>query len=536
MWRLSRMILGLAALAGGACWETALGQPPTAGAPPVPGPPSTFVAPPVPSGPPPTFVIPPSPPAPAQGPAPTVDEAQVPQPNPAEALLEPGFAAEVVTQNLVYPTSMEFDDQGTIYIAEAGFAFGDQTAPARVLMIGPQGIPIVVADHLNGPVNGLLWYQNRLYISHRGKISVLEGPLQVRDLVTGLPSLGDYSNTSMAVGPDGRIYFGVGAATNSGVVGLDNYRVGWLTKYPDFHDVPAHDVVLSGQVFETLDALTALASGEARVVQTAPFYPFGRPSPRGAPVRGQVMASGSILRMQPDGSGLELFAWGLRNPMGLAFASDGNLLVSDQGYEERGSRPIAGAPDCLWMVRNGGWYGFPDFAAGLPVSDARFRPARGAAPSLLLQSHPTPEKPLATFSSGSGVAKFDFSPNELFGQGQIYLAMFGDLASQTPQPRQHVGYAVARVDTATWQVSPFFRARQTGLGPPGLEYVATAGPRRPIDVRFSPSGDSLYVVDFGAVGTVQTALGTTPRPYPGTGVLWRISLRLPPGAPPLPPG
>jgi glucose/arabinose dehydrogenase len=526
MFPIRTVFVGAAVLAAGLFWKTAWGQLPTAGAPPAP------------SAPPPTFVVPATPPPMAEGPTPPVEEARVPPPDPAHALLDPGFVAEVVTQNLVYPTSIEFDDQGTIYLAEAGFAFGDQTAPARVLMLTPRGVPVVMADHLNGPVNDLLWYQGRLYISHRGKISVLDAPLQVRDLVTGLPSLGDYSNTSMAVGPDGRIYFGVGAATNSGVVGLDNLRMGWLAKYPDFHDVPAHDVVLSGQVFETFDALTALASGETRMVLTAPFYAFGRPSPRGAPVRGQVMASGTILRMQPDGSGLEVFAWGLRNPAGLTFAPDGNLLVSDQGYEERGSRPIAGAPDCLWVVRNGGWYGFPDYAAGLPITDARFRPARGAMPSMLLQSSPVPERPLATFSPNSGVAKFAFSPDDRFGRGQIYLAMFGDLASQSPQPRQHAGFAVARVDTATWQVAPFFRAQMTGLEQPGLEYVTTAGPRRPVDVRFSPAGDALYVVDFGAVGSIPTAMGAAPRPYPGTGVLWRIRPRLSNAAPPvvLPPG
>ena len=55
---------------------------------------------------------------------------------------------------------------------------------------------------------------------------VLSGGL--RDLVTGLPSLGDHHNNQIAAGPDGKIYFGQGVATNSGVVGVDNFVFGWL--------------------------------------------------------------------------------------------------------------------------------------------------------------------------------------------------------------------------------------------------------------------------------------------------------------------
>ncbi len=46
----------------------------------------------------------------------------------------------------------------------------------------------------------------------------------------------------------------------------------------------------------------------------------------------------------------------------------------------------------------------------------------------------------------------------------------------------------------------------------------TAGPRRLLDVRFSPNGDALYVVDFGTM-----VVADKPKPVPGTGVVWRIT-------------
>ncbi len=76
------------------------------------------------------------------------------------------------------------------------------------------------------------------------------------------------------------------------------------------------------------------------MVKTFAFHPFGKTPPDDGAVRGAVKASGTILRMNPDGSDLEVYAWGLRNPFGVAWGPDGKLYASDNGYDERGSRPI----------------------------------------------------------------------------------------------------------------------------------------------------------------------------------------------------
>ena len=55
---------------------------------------------------------------------------------------------------------------------------GAWVARARILKytwVNPQDRRTeVVADQLSGPVTDLMWHQGRLYISHWGKISVLE--------------------------------------------------------------------------------------------------------------------------------------------------------------------------------------------------------------------------------------------------------------------------------------------------------------------------------------------------------------------------
>ena len=455
------------------------------------------------------------------------DLPRVPAPDPRAAQVPPGFSVAVAVTDLTYPTSIEFDDAGAMYVAEAGYNYGDEAAPARVKRIvpaGPKGEKRieVVADQLGGPVTDLLWHKGRLYISHRGKVSVVDGPGKVRDLVTGLPSLGDHHNNGLAAGPDGKIYLAQGTATNSGVVGLDNFLFGWLHKYPDVHDVPARDVKLRGQAFESPDPVALVRAKDRATARTAAFHPFGKTAGEGAMVKGRVKANGTILRMDPDGSNLEVFAWGLRNPFGLGFTPDGKLLCTEAGYDERGSRPVANAPDFLWQIKEGAWYGFPDFVGGEPITDPKFKSDRGPAPQFLLAEHPEVQKPLLALPPHTGGAKFDLARGGPFGQGVAYVAQMGDMTPGTGKKVDHPGFSVARLDLATLKAEPFLRTRPEALGPTGFEHVATAGPKRPVDVKVAPDGRSLFVVDLGAMAVVPTALGATPRPFPGTGVVWQI--------------
>ena len=448
---------------------------------------------------------------------------KIPPPDATAAQVPDGYRVEIAVSGLTYPTSIEFDGGGNMYIAESGYAYGDNIAPCRVWRIDAGGKRTIVADQLSAPITDLLWHDGRLYISHRGKISALEAGT-VRDLVTDLPSWGDHHNNQLAAGPDGKLYFGEGTATNSGVVGIDNFVFGWLHKYPSFHDVPAHDIRLRRRVFEVPDPLWAVARNQARFAATSAYHAFGTPALEGTVVKGNVRSNGTILRMNADGSNLEVYAWGLRNPFGVMWGPDGNLYTADNGFDERGSRPIANALDCIFAVKQGGWYGFPDFNAGIPVTDRRFKSERGAAPEFLLAKHPPVEKPVLTRPNHAGVTKMDFSRNARFGfEGQMFLGEVGSVAPATGENTQPAGFQVVRINPATREAQPFFHAKPSALGPKGWEYTATAGPKRPVDVRFSPQGDALYVADVGAIGIILTGAGPVPYPFPETGVIWRIT-------------
>ena len=476
----------------------------------------------------------------------------VPPPDPNVAKVPEGYRVEIAAEGLTYPSSVAFDDQGQMYVAEAGYSYGDETVKPRLFKFSPSGQRTIVTDQLDGPVNDLLWHQARLYISHRGKISVLEEG-RVRDLVTGLPSLGDHHNNQMTIGPDGKLYFGQGTATNSGVVGLDNYKMGWLKEHSDFHDVPARDLRLVDRVFTTKNPLKE-GEGKAR---TSAYHPFDQVAKEDL-VKGQVKASGTILRMNLDGTGLDVYAWGLRNPYGVIWGPDDKLYATENGFDVRGSRPIADDREDLYEIKQGAWYGWPDFASGIPVTEERFVPKGGPKPEFLMKEHPAVEKPLLTFPKHSAITKADFSPGGSFGhQGQLFVAFFGHMSPMTGEVEKHGGHRVVAIDLATNKVETFFTAKHSHGDHPsgqgqhnhpeakkgshqdhhapgqdgqrqskshdnshhgGQDESISPGPRRLVDVRFSPEGDALYVVDFGSMVVDQDG----PKPIPGTGLVWRI--------------
>ncbi len=471
------------------------------------------------------------------------DMPKVPQPDGSAAWVPEGYKAEVFLKDLLWPSSIEFDDQKNIYVAEAGYVYGDPFAPARIFRITPEGETSRYAEGFNGPITDILWHEGKLFVSHRGKISVVNADGTVKDIVTDLPSSGDHFNNEMTIGPDGKLYFGQGTATNAGVVGLDNcYPYVWLLLHPDVYDVPAQDMKLTSESFLTphpnnvlsrqgrlltlgSDVIYAVTSVFNRnkktsmLVRTRAFQPFGE---RQKKVQGQAKANGTILRVNTDGTGLEVYAWGLRNPYGLKWAPDGELYVTDNAYDERGSRPIAHAKDNIFRVKQGGWYGWPDYSSGIPVTDSQFRPERGPKPKFLMREHPPVEMPWLMRPENAAVTKFDFSSRDSFGfKGQMFLAEFGSGTPLTAAKENRNGYTVVRIDPQTKQAYPFLSNKVKG--PSGDEYVSTSGPRHPVEVKFSPDGSALYVVDIGVIGFELAGAGPFPVPSPGTGVIWRIT-------------
>ena len=326
-------------------------------------------------------------------------------------------------------------------------------------------------------------------------------------LFDNLPGGGDHSTSDIVVAHSERLYFGTGTRTNSGVVGTDN--AWWATRNPNLCDIPGSDITLAGLNFASSNLL---GIGTA---WTGAFQPFGIGAYEGKSIHGQPLCTGGIMRADSDGGQPSLFAWGFRKPSGLAVHADGRIFCADSGMENRGSRPVAGARAYIWEVVEGGWYGWPDFEGGFPVSDECFKPKDALQPEFLLRDRPELiGRPAASFPLESGIAHFDFSRSPFFAPNDTaFVSMAGTMDTSTEAMQN--GFKVVSVDVETGEWEDFVTNRHPGPA----SSCNSGGLERPVAVKFDRTGEIMYILDLG-IQYQDERYGIVTQP--DTGVLWRV--------------
>jgi glucose/arabinose dehydrogenase len=415
---------------------------------------------------------------------------------------------EIFVDGLNFPTSLAFGPDGSVYVAESGLPFAGAPPGGVVWRVRADGGRERVFEDLRAPVNGLLWHDDGLIISeggHPGRIVHANPDTgERRTLIDGLPGFGNYHTNMVALGPDGKLYFSQGAMTNSAIMGPDSVDLAWLRELQHNADIPGYDIAVG-------EASGMCPGPDGVPVRTGAFAPFGAVHPPGTRLTGRTPCTAAVMRCNPDGSALELVAWGLRNAYGLGFLPDGRLIATDQGADVRGLRPIWNCPDFLYEVKAGAWYGWPDYYGGLPIDHARYRAPDGTAQPYALRDHaslPPPEPALVEFALNACAVKFAVIPPGQPHAGDLLVAQFGDERPMTGPAGPQVARDLVRVAVDGWTLHP----------------VAASGPKRPLDVAFSPDGAWVYVVDFGAFEFVDDAATGRKRieARAGSGRIWRL--------------
>jgi hypothetical protein len=394
---------------------------------------------------------------------------------------------------------------------------------------------------------------------------------EVTPFIAGLPT-GDHPTEQLAF-KDGWIYWSQGSTTNSGVVGRDNG--GGANQ----SDIPCQDITLSENLFD---------SGGG--VMTSGYSPFGMDQ-RGKTISaffnsftGQVrqgVCDGATLRaLLNNPSVIQPVAWGHRNGYAIRFSADdhplaGELLVGEDGADERGARPSTGAPEALSIdaqnpAGSPGFHGWPDRYGFLPSSQAVFNPVGGPGDDLcvpdatnlpsmctaaslqriLTEDVPIRDvlafppqqitSPLAIEAADSSITGIDFVPDAFVGgpvqPGAALYSLEGDFgfsAANATDPAPEVGHEIKLINFNQLPGTPLALKIQRFAHNAEFEQSFVSGSsgfNRPTNVRFGPDGCA-YVVDYGAVrdfgqsdplSKFQVAGEGPLVQFPGTGVIWKI--------------
>jgi glucose/arabinose dehydrogenase len=390
----------------------------------------------------------------------------------------------------------------------------------------------------------------------------------VTPVITGLPT-GDHPTEQILV-KDGWLYWSQGSATNAGVTGHDNGGGG------NQHDIACQQITLSDTVFDSGDHKTSGYSnhGVQRPGAIVPAF-------EGATRKG--MCTGAVLRARISNpmNTIEPFAWGFRNPYGIRFSPEdhplrGQLLISENGEDERGARPTNNAPDRLAIARQNAdgtpeYHGWPDRFGFLDSTQSVFNPIGGGGDDLFpdvarIKAENTPVRhvfafppqppvaPLALEPSDVAAVGLDFAPKSfLHGvvkPNAVLLAREGDFGFSPENGSPAQGHDIELVNFTNaghpheLQQSRFaFNCPQGShsQNPDGsptckveVDQAFTGrlrGINRPTTLRFGPDG-AAYLVDYGAVrdpgGSDPASKFVSPADaplvqIPGTGVIWRIS-------------
>jgi glucose/arabinose dehydrogenase len=140
-----------------------------------------------------------------------------------------------------------------------------------------------------------------------------------------------------------------------------------------------------------------------------------------------------IFEFNPDGTGQKVYAWGIRNPVGIAFRHGTNELWMSTNERDNLGEDLP--PDYISSVRPGGFYGWPWFYIGNHVDPKHKRKRAELAdkvivPDVLVQAHSASLK--LCFYTG------DQFPAEY--RGDIFAALHGSW-----NRGKRTGYKVIRV-------------------------------------------------------------------------------------------
>jgi glucose/arabinose dehydrogenase len=187
-----------------------------------------------------------------------------------------------------------------------------------------------------------------------------------------------------------------------------------------------------------------------------------------------------IFEFNPDGTGQKVYAWGVRNAVGIKFRPGSNDLW--MSVNERDKLGDGLVPDYISRVKPGGFYGWPWYYIG-PIQDPRHEgkkpelAEKSLVPDVLVQSH----------SASLNLCFYDGQQFPAEYRGDIFAAFHGSW-----NKKRRTGYKIVRVplDKTTGKAVGYYEDFVTGFVLPDGKVWG-----RPVGVTVAKDGSLLFSED-----------------------------------------
>jgi glucose/arabinose dehydrogenase len=197
-----------------------------------------------------------------------------------------------------------------------------------------------------------------------------------------------------------------------------------------------------------------------------------------------------ILVAKPDGSGLEVYAWGIRNAVGIAIhPQTGQLWASVNERDNLGDNLV---PDYITHIEAGGFYGWPWFYMG-----AHWDPRHQGKHPELQSKVLTPDVLLQPHNASLEMTFYEGTEFPAEYRGDIFAAEHGSWNKAT-----RTGYEVIRVPLEKGRATGEYEDFLTGFVTPSGDVWG-----RPVGVTVAQDG-SLIVTDDGSNTVWRVRWGT----------------------------
>lgn len=299
---------------------------------------------------------------------------------------------DLICKGLKDARDFAMDDEGNYYIA-----YKD-----KIQYLQSDGKSYNILNNKKLNINSIV-YKDGLYFTSNNSVFYYDINNKVlKEIINDLPNFGDY-NISLLDLYGGSLYISIGSATNSGVVGKDNI---WLKDRAYNHDITPFDITIRGNNF-----------GQDKE-KTGAFVPYKTKNINGQIIPGHFPGNASVIKYNLSNGNIENFAWGIRNIKGMDFDSNGKLIASVGGMEDRGLRPVKGDMDYIYEIKKDTWYGWPDYSGGDPINSPKFKGKNNERIPFLLDKHPivNPPAPLYQHKYLNGLGPIAIDSLGSFGE------------------------------------------------------------------------------------------------------------------------